>query len=378
MNITIDKIIFRKLAIPFNKAFKHSSATRTETETVWIEVQTQCGITGFGEGCPRSYVTSESISTAHDFFKTYKESIKENIHSLQDLKKWVRSNQKIIDQNPAAWCALELAILDVLAKHKKQSVEKLLGLSEIEGNFQYSAIMGDSSIKSFQKLLLQYYTQGFRDFKIKLSGNLQHDKEKFEQLSSLNDNEIKVRVDANNLWTNAQKAIKYIQALRFPIWAIEEPLTNENYIELSKISQSLACYVILDESFLRSEHFSHLEETPSKWIINLRISKMGGLIRSIEIASHAIKIGIPLIVGAQVGETSLLTRAALTISKHYAKKILKREGGFGTLLLQQDVCNPPLMIDHRGTLSYQTDSTNIEGFSIDVDLESLKSRLKYF
>jgi len=376
MDITINKITFKELSIPFNRAFKHSSATRSETETIWIEIQTQCGAVGFGEGCPRSYVTSESISTAFKFFNDHQYSIKENIHNLQNLKEWIALNQVAIDQNPAAWCALELAILDVLAYTQKQSVERLLGLSELAGRFQYSAILGDSSTKSFQQLLMQYYSKGFRDFKIKLSGDIQHDKEKFELISLLNDNDIEVRVDANNLWLNAQEAIRYIQNLEFPIWAIEEPLVGINYHELSKITQSLDCYIILDESFLRFEHFSYLVDLPSQWIINLRISKMGGLLRSIAIATHASNIGIPIIVGAQVGETSLLTRAALTISNHFSKNTFKREGGFGTLLLQQDVCNPPLMINHNGIINYQAASTSTDGFSLDVDLERLNTMLK--
>ena len=376
MGITITKIIFRELAIPFVRTFKHSSAERAETQTVWIELHTQCGLVGFGEGCPRPYVTSESTITAIQFFNNYKDTVKENIHSFQELKRWVAANQGTIDKNPAAWCAFELAILDVLAKSQKKSVEELLCLSKLVGGFQYSAILGDSSTKSFQKLLSQYYSQGFRDYKIKLSGDLQHDKQKFEQFSLLNDSDIEVRVDANNLWDNAKEAVTYIQNLEIPIWAIEEPLIGNNYMELSRIAKLLDCYIILDESFLRFEHFSQLESLSSKWIINLRISKMGGLIRSIEIASHASKIGIPLIVGAQVGETSLLTRTALTINNHFTNNILKREGGFGTLLLKQDVCDPPLMMNLKGVLTYSATPDTIDGFSVDVDLESINPWLK--
>jgi len=41
---------------------------------------------------------------------------------------------------------------------------------------------------------------------------------------------------------------------------------------------------------------------------------MGGILRSLAIAEQAKQIGIPIIIGAQVGETSILTRAALTLA----------------------------------------------------------------
>jgi len=375
MTIVISSIKFYELNIPFKQIFKHSSATRSETETAWIEVRSECGALGYGEGCPRSYVTGENMCSASEFFSSHKEKIKQCIHGLSDLKKWVETHQEDIDQNPAAWCALELAILDTLAKSENRSIENLLDLPELDGKFQYTAIMGDSSPESFQHLLTQYYSQGFRDFKVKLSGELSHDQKKLKHIVELNDEKIIIRVDANNLWSGAKEAINYIQALPCNIWAIEEPLINKSYREMALISQSLNCFIILDESFLRYIHFDELNNSPSQWIINLRISKMGGLLRSLNITSQAAKWNIPIITGAQVGETSLLTRAALTITAKFNRCIIAREGGFGTLLLQNDICNPSLMINNTGEIVWAFESTKSSGFSIDIKLNDTDLKL---
>lgn len=77
---------------------------------------------------------------------------------------------------------------------------------------------------------------------------------------------------------------------------------------------------------------------------------MGGLLRSLAVAGAARRRGLRLIVGAQVGETSLLTRAGLTVA-HAARDLLAaQEGAFGTFLLERDVCDPPLMFGARGEL----------------------------
>ena len=77
---------------------------------------------------------------------------------------------------------------------------------------------------------------------------------------------------------------------------------------------------------------------------------MGGILRSLSIAEKAKQAGIPVIIGAQVGETSILTRAALTIANVYRDNLLAQEGAFGTRLLERDLIEPPLMFGKGGIL----------------------------
>ena len=77
------------------------------------------------------------------------------------------------------------------------------------------------------------------------------------------------------------------------------------------VSERTGSPIILDESFLRSEHLGEITGDPGHWIINVRVSKMGELVRSLALVEAARHSGLSIIVGAQVGETSVLTRAGL-------------------------------------------------------------------
>jgi hypothetical protein len=55
---------------------------------------------------------------------------------------------------------------------------------------------------------------------------------------------------------------------------------------------------------------------------------MGGLIRSIAVARAAMSAGIPIIVGACFGETSVLTRAGLTVAAFAREHLIAQEGDF--------------------------------------------------
>ena len=372
----LSKLVLQKIAIPFRESFKHSSAERSETESVWVTAQSESGYVGYGESCPRSYVTGEDLNSVKRFFTQYVQDLIQAISTTTDLKRWMSAHQADINKNHAAWCAIELAILDLLGKEENQSIEKLLGLPELSGTFHYSAIIGDANIETFQKHFIQYRSLGFTDFKIKLSGDLQRDKEWSKWIKAQMSENLRFRCDANNLWTSSPQASDYLRQLNFPFWAIEEPLIGEQFDQLLHLSQSLDVKIILDESITRVNQISQLEGDAANWIINLRVSKMGGIIRSLNLANSARKNGLSLIIGAQVGETSLLTRAALPIAQSVRDRLIAQEGAFGSLLLQHDVCDSPLMFGKNGMLdlgSISLDSSGGLGLPILPDLPFLKS-----
>ncbi len=70
---------------------------------------------------------------------------------------------------------------------------------------------------------------------------------------------------------------------------------------------------------------------------------MGGLVRALTVAAQARALGIPIVVGAQVGETSIFARAALAVVNRYREIVMAQEGTFGAHLLGYDLCNPPLI-----------------------------------
>ena len=370
------KLDLQKIEIPFHERFTHSSAERSETESIWITAQSESGQKGYGESCPRTYVTGESLISAKGFFAEHCTELIRSIRSLEDLKTWIEAHRLAIDENPAAWCAIELALLDLIAKGSRQSIEGLLGLSELAGLFHYSAVIGAPNVKTFKNQVLRYLSVGFADFKIKLTGELENDTERLDWLKTQISEGMKFRGDANNLWTNSIQAVEYLKNLDFPFWAIEEPLIGEQFDELRHLGQSLGITIILDESVTMVSHLNLLDGSPERWIINLRVSKMGGLIRSLDIVETARERRISLVVGAQVGETSLLTRAALTVAQHARDILIAQEGAFGSLLLKDDICNPPLMFGKRGVLdgtSLPLKSSSGFGVSVPTDLPFLRS-----
>lgn len=348
--MAIKSLDVQSLNIPFKQAFVHASAVRAMTEAVLVTVTNGDGVQGIGEGCPRHYVTGETVDSIQRFISRHRDHWM-GFTSVQDVKQWVAEYASIIDQNPAACCAVETACLDLFGKEAGLPIEALLSLPPLNGRFQYSAVLGTDNVQSFEKQLQRYRSAGFTDFKVKVTGRLQEDIDKLTRLTSTEDSRLRLRLDANNLWRDAKSALSYLTRLPGRITAIEEPLTVGDYDGCRRLARELKIPVILDESFLRLDQFASIQgDPPSTWLLNVRVSKMGGILRSLAIAKQAKELGIPIIIGAQVGETSILTRAALTIANSCRDIVVAQEGAFGTLLLERDICDPPLMFGAGGQL----------------------------
>jgi muconate cycloisomerase len=126
--------------------------------------------------------------------------------------------------------------------------------------------------------------------------------------------------------------------------------------------------IIVDESLRTIEEARELASTGACDAFNIRVSKCGGLINSARIAKIAAEHGLFCVVGAQVGESGVLSAAG----RHLAAQIEPRylEGSGGRLLLKQDVTKENVLPGRRGRAQTPTGP----GLGVEVD-EQLLGRL---
>lgn len=353
MPAQIESLDVYTFPVPFKVVFRHASASRAEAENIIVAARAPDGTIGYGEGCPREYVTGETVDSAAAFVRRHRASISAAVSNIAELREWMHAHSDAINANPAAFCAIEIAVLDLLGKVQNCPLEDVLGIPRLAGAFSYSAVLGDSELPSFERQAAQYREMDFRDFKVKVSGDVHRDRRKLAVLTRAAAPVPRIRLDANNLWAGPGEVIRYLKALDADVFAIEEPLAPGDFAGCSDVAAECGVRIILDESLTRIEQLRALND-PTPWIINLRVSKMGGILRSLALAQEAVRRGIGLIVGAQVGETSILTRAALTVMNPHRESLLAAEGAFGTLLLEHDLTHPSLQFTHAGNLHPET------------------------
>jgi len=345
------------LEVKLKGTFRHAGATRDQGESVWVKAERN-GVAGFGEGCPRSYVSGDDLDSSVQWIQEHSASGEWHFDSVEELKGWSEKNAHRIDAYPAAWCAVEMAFLDLFAREENCSVEKLLGLNGCERQGHYTAVLGDEKEWKFTHLVDHYLVRGFSDFKVKLSGNLKKDQGKLEILKERcgqqGVSEVRVRLDANNLWDGrCADAIAHLKALDGPIAAVEEPVGPRDVDDIFEVQAATALPVILDESLCTLGDLSLYKHSEGKLIANIKISKTGGLLRALRLIEELKKLAWPIIVGCHVGETSLLTRAALIAASAAGENLIGHEGAFGDYLVEREPADPVLKFGRNGLLDLE-------------------------
>jgi L-Ala-D/L-Glu epimerase len=328
---------------PFRGSFEHASAVRERAENVIVVAEGSNGQYGLGEGCPRSYVTGETVATALDAITRWRQAGVEEIADVATLTAWMELNRADIDTNPSAFAAIEIALLDLFARQAGQPIEQLLGIAAQELELRTSAVYSFGGTAKFLVQAALFNLNGMGTAKLKVSGNSERDRRRARLLSRFG----ALRIDANNLWASADAAIAALKQLQGFAWAVEEPISSRNWQGLADVGAQTGMTIILDESVTRHEDLAALV-SGATYILNARVSKQGGLLRTLAIIRAARARGMKIIVGAQVGETSILARAGIVAARAAAADLVAFEGAFGTRLLVRDAVTSSIGFGYRG------------------------------
>jgi muconate cycloisomerase len=100
---------------------------------------------------------------------------------------------------------------------------------------------------------------------------------------------------------------------------------------------------------------------------NIRLSKCGGVTGSLVIAKLAQGAGVKIQVGAQVGETAILSAAGRTFAAHLPE-LAFAEGSFGAWLLTEDITFEDTSFGYAGIAPL----LRTRGLSVTVKEETLE------
>ena len=327
--------------LPFRFSFEHALAERSRTHNTYVKVTLADGTVGYGEGVPRGYVTGETADDAlNAVSQRYGPALlgrklgePADVHAALDTAaaalpaSWVRPPG-------AGWCAFELAVFDAAGHLFGLPVSHWLGPVRAPV-LTYDAVVPFSTAAGLVPLAGLIRSFGITRVKIKVGRDLASDVNRVRMLRSLLGSEADLRVDANCAWTDEQ-ALSAIEALRrYRISAVEQPVAADDIDGLQRLTAACPETIIVDESLRTVAEAQTLVDAKACGAFNIRVSKCGGLRASMRIAEIAADAGVTVVVGAQVGESGLLSAAGRHLAACLAPRYL--EGSAGRLLLREDI-----------------------------------------
>ena len=311
----IKKIKLYQFNRPFRTRFHSSQTLRTKAESIVIQLEFENGISGYGESAPRTYVTGENTSAvarvtqncfapillSHTF-----ESIDDVGGVLNELEN--ECQKRNILQYNAALGGIDIALLDGLGKLQKLPAANFIG-STVRKKIPYSIPIPFLPHQKIRDLFSQLYDFNFHHVKVLLRQVESENIERVSLVRSLFGDHVDIRVDVNEGWTFRQALSNLERLEKFNITAVEQPLPKEDIENLVRLRRAIGIPIIVDEGMCCLADARMLIERDACDILNIKISKCGGLLRSKEIASFAHSEGIRCQLGSHVGETDILSAA---------------------------------------------------------------------
>lgn len=370
----ISKVLFREVNIPLRFQFAQSNnrASHSSSSAI-VELHTTEGLVGFGEACPRMYVTGESIQSMEKDLQGISPQLADL--RLERMEDWQRqlADWRRLGVGPSTLCALELAAIDLICQIHRHSLAQHFELSDLESPITYSQVIPMFKPAKMAKLLERIQHLNPVSVKLKASDQLADNVENIRLLRASFGKSLAIRLDVNAGWT-LENAIEFIPVfLDLGVNSFEQPLAAEETGGLQLLTQRFGAdaRIMVDESLLTMEDAQHFLAHQIGNHFNLKISKLGGISAALQIYRLAAERGVPCQLGAHFGETSLLTTAGIVLTK-LAGPMSANEGALGELLLEQDIIHPSVQQDNKGKLVTGAVLQQI-GFSQGLDKDLLES-----
>ena len=359
------------LRVPFVESFSHSATERRWSDSVVVRVCDDVGTEGYGEGAPRSYVTGETVESMLDHLarELWPRVANREVPSPDDLEALdaflpVSALAGAIAPH-ASRAALELAVLDCALRRAGSPLAKVM--PPRRSSVTYSGVITAGPIARAVQTARQMRAIGLHDIKVKVG--FDDDVARVSAVRETLGPDASLRLDANGAWS-FERAVEVLNAVApLDIAAVEQPLPRGPVEDLVRLRHATAVPIMVDESLVTQADAEALIAAKAADFFNVRISKCGGLARSVAVASAALDAGLGVQVGSQVGETAILSAAG----RHLAAAlpaVAFVEGSFGTLLLAEDVSVESVRFGHRGEAPVLTGP----GLGIRVVEERLRRR----
>jgi len=340
----ITKISLYKLCIPLKEPFITSLGQDNDARNVVVKIETDQGITGFGECSPYMPINGESQDTCYGVGQYFAKTLlgKDPL----DIPACLQLMDGVIYANNSIKSAFDIALYDIAAQHAKQPLWQFIGGTNDKTIVtDYTVSIGEP-----QKMAddaLHILSQGYPAIKVKLGKNGKKDVERMKAIREAVGKEIPLRIDANQGW-EVEEAIETLNALApLDIQHCEEPIARWNYLQLPRVREKSPIPIMADESCGDDHDAARLIAINACQYFNIKLGKTGGINRGLKIVRLAEEAGIHLQVGAMIE-----SRLAMTAFAHFAlSSPLIVHFDFDTaLMFKEDPVNGGIVYEKNGVV----------------------------
>ncbi len=309
-SMRIDRIDLTLVRLSLIEPFQTSSSRKDHLDHILVRVLTVDGVVGWGECASPSdpFYCPETVETCwhilHDFLGPM--VLGRDWRTIDELVGFYR----LVKGNAFARAGIEMAGWDALGKTQGRSLAGLLGGTRTE--ILSGVSLGiERDLEALLRRIDRHLAEGYRRIKLKIGPgkDVEVVRQVREQFPA-----VPLQVDANSAYTLAD--VELLRGLDdFDLLLIEQPLAHDDIIDHAKLQRELRTPICLDESIHSAEDARKALDLDACRVINIKVSRLGGLLEAKRVHDHCHSRGVPVWCGGMhefgIGRAANLAIASL-------------------------------------------------------------------
>jgi L-alanine-DL-glutamate epimerase-like enolase superfamily enzyme len=332
MRITGIEIIPVKL--PLVEPFVISYGTFPDVESVLVRVETDAGLSGWGEGTPDPIVTGETFGGVVETLKVLAPALLGR--DPRDRDGAMRALDARAGHAPAAKAALDIALHDLVGKASGLPLWALLG-GRTKPHLTISRVVSLKSPEEMAADAVKHVESGFRTVKLKVGvfDDVRADIRRVAAVREAVGDAIGIKIDVNQGWRTAGVAIQGARgvAAYHPEY-VEQPVDWRDLEGLADVRRASGLAIMADEAIHDARDALRAVQLRACDLINIKLMKTGGLLGALRLNAVAATAGYTCQVGTMV-ESSIASSAGLHLALALENVQTVEMGG--PLMLAEDI-----------------------------------------
>jgi L-alanine-DL-glutamate epimerase-like enolase superfamily enzyme len=263
----------------------------TVFDSTVVAIETDTGITGWGEICPLgpAYLPAYAVGARAGIAE-----LAAHLMGLDPTQLGVLNQRmdQALRGHPYVKSALDMACWDILGQASGLPVAVLLGGRYGDDYALYRAISQEAP-HAMAAAVSKYRAEGYTKFQLKVGGDPATDIARIKAVAAKLEPTDVLIADANTGWTQ-HDALRVVDAVRDVNVYIEQPCFT--YEECLAVRQHTNRPFILDEVIDSLAMVIRGHADLAMDVINLKISKVGGLTKARQIRDLCVSLGIALTI----------------------------------------------------------------------------------
>jgi L-Ala-D/L-Glu epimerase len=311
MRITGVEII--PIQLPLIEPFVISYGTFPNVESALVRLETDAGITGWGEGTPDPIVTGETFAGVVETLRLLAPALLGR--DPRDRTTLMHRLDTIAGGVPTAKAAIDIALHDLVGKAVGLPVWALLG-GRAKDYLTISRVVSLKSPEEMARDAERHVENGFATVKLKIGveDDVRTDIRRVAAVREAVGPDIAIKIDVNQGWRTAGTAIRGARGVAaYDPEYVEQPVDARDLDALADVRRMSGVPIMADEAIHDARDILRAVQLRACDLVNIKLMKSGGLLGALTLNAIAETAGYVCQVGTMV-ESSIASSAGLHLA----------------------------------------------------------------